>query len=183
MQIKNSIIFGFMMLCCLGSGSAIAQNAQDSFPMAWIGEWTGELIIYNGAGEQQRTQMNLNILPIDTSDNYTWEIIYGGGADQRPYELVAVDAKKGHYQVDEKNSIVLDLYHFAGKLYSRFEVMGNLLLVTYEKLGDEIIFEVVTGKEDAPVMTGGEKIEGNEIPQVASYPIAVRQIARLTKKY
>lgn len=172
-----------MMLCYWGNTPTIAQNGPYNFPITWIGEWTGELVIFSSTGEQQRTQMNLNIQPIDTSDHYTWEIIYGEGADQRPYELITIDAQKGHYQVDEKNSIVLDLYHFAGKLCSRFEVMGNLLSITYEKIGNEIIFEVLSGKEDAPVITGGEKIGGNEIPKVASYPIAVRQIARLTKKY
>lgn len=171
-----------MMLCYWLSAPIIAQNGHDSFPIAWIGEWTGELLIYSGAGEQQRTQMNLNIQPIDTSDNYTWAITYGEGTDQRPYELITVDAQNGHYQVDEKNSIVLDLYHFAGKLCSRFEVMGNLLLITYEKVGNEIIFEVLSGKEDTPVITGGEKIGENEMPKVISFPIAIRQIARLAKK-
>ena len=50
-----------MMLCYWGSTPTIAQNGPYNFPITWIGEWTGELVIFSSTGEQQRTQMNLNI--------------------------------------------------------------------------------------------------------------------------
>ena len=73
--------------------------------------------------------MELHILPIDTSDAWSWTIFYGEDKvkGKRDYQLIPKDVEKGIYQVDEQNSILLDAYLFDGKLFERFEVMGCLL--------------------------------------------------------
>ncbi len=55
------------------------------------------------------------------------------------YLLLFVDSATGHYQIDEKNSIVLNAFLRGNIFTSRFSVMDNLLDCTYEKSGDEII--------------------------------------------
>ncbi len=183
MDIKNRIIFYTLLLVGLLSGPLNAQDVPPEFPASWVGEWTGDLKIFNNKGLQQTVSMKLEIAPIDSSESFTWQLVYNEGQDQRPYELQIVDAEKGHYQIDEKNSIVLDVYYLAGKLYSRFEVAGNLLLITYELQGEELIFEVISGRESDKKWSGGEEIDGNTIPKVASYAVGTRQVARLTQKY
>ena len=111
-------------------------------------------------------------------------MIYGEDKEKgkRSYELNIKDVEKGWYIIDEKNSIFLDCYLFHNKLYSRFEVMGNLLLCTYEKQGDQIIFEVISGNQEAVNTTGGEKNHGEDIPEVKAFSINVSQKAILIKE-
>ena len=181
---KNRIIICISLLYFMGIQVGNAQTNANDFPTTWLGEWTGELVIFGPEGERQRVPMSLLIENIDTSANWTWQLSYGSGdkLDQRPYELVLVDLAKGHYVIDEKNSIVLDVYHIAGKIFSRFEVMGNLLLITYEKKGEELLFEVISGRETDKKQTGGQELDGQEIPIVHSYPISIRQTASLKRK-
>ncbi len=152
-----------------------------TFPDDWEGEWVGELLIYSGNSIQQKVEMELHILPIDSSDSYAFTIIYGLDKEKgkRPYEIFAVDTIKGHYKVDEKNSIVLDEYLFGNKMVSRFEVMGNMLLSSYERTAQGILFEIFSGSTKTPTKTGGTS---DDIPEVKSYPIKIRQYAVLSKK-
>ena len=48
---------------------------------------------------------------------------------------------------DEGDGTFLIDYLFENKLYSVFETQGILLTSTYEWLGNQIIFEVTSGKE------------------------------------
>ena len=180
----NSILLILPLILVLGcQSSKVVETTVPNlkFPEDWAGNWEGQLEIHNGGGKTMDLKMGLNIAPVD-SGKYTFTILYYGknGTDERLYELLTVDARKGHYQVDEKNSIVLDDYFFMNKLYSRFEVMGNLLLVTYELRGEEMIFEVISGKmgEEHTVITGGQ----DSIPKVTSYPIQVMQRGIMKRK-
>jgi hypothetical protein len=139
------------------------------------------LTIYNNKGKAQDVPMEIHIEPTDSVNRYKMALIYGEAEKKsiRPYELVAIDAKKGHYQTDEKNTILLDDYYFSGVLYSRFEVMGNLLLTRIEKRNDKLYFEVISGEAKPINTTGGD--EANKIPDVNSYNIFVSQRAELVK--
>lgn len=151
------------------------------FPEDWLGEWKGVLQIYSGKTVKQEVEMELHILAIDSIDRHTFTIIYGKDKEKgkRPYEVFAVDTVVGHYKVDEKNDIILDEYLFGNKLVSRFEVMGNLLLSTYERTAEGIEFEILSGSMKEIAITGGTSAD---IPEVKSFPIKVRQFAKLTKK-
>ena len=159
------------------------QDADDAlFPASWAGAWAGRLEVFNPEGKLQEVPMELHIRNVDTA--YTWTIIYGEGdnADRREYLLRPDKSRFGLYEIDERNSIVLDAAYIGGKLFSRFEVSGNLLLSMAELVGDELHYEIIAGKLDARTVTGGREYEGEQIPEVRSMPVVIRQYARLRRK-
>jgi len=164
------------------TASLFAQTTTTPFPQSWAGQWKGTLEIFSPRGKEQQVPMQLRIEQAD-SLNYTWHIIYGEDEEKglRPYLLKPEDVTYGRYSIDEQNTIVLDAILISGKLYSRFEVGGNLLLSTAELKGEELHYEIISGKLDPLRITGGEKYEGEDIPEVKSYPVVVRQMAVLRR--
>jgi hypothetical protein len=160
-----------------------AQTETAEFPQSWAGHWEGTLEIFSPKGKEQDVPMQLIIEAVD-SVNYSWSIIYGADESKglRPYLLKPVDAAYGRYQIDEQNTILLDAILIAGKLYSRFEVGGNLLLSTASLEGEILHYEIISGKLDPLTVSGGAPHEGEEIPEVKSYPIVVRQVAALRRR-
>lgn len=162
-----------------------AQTDSLTFPASWSGKWIGTLEIFTAAGKQQDLPMELHILPIDTSERYTWTIIYGEDkvAGMRPYELVTVDEKKGIYTIDEKNSINMEAYLIHDKFFNRFTVMNSTLLCTNELRNDStMVWEIISGSTEAVSTTGGTVIDEEDIPPVQAFPINVMQRAILTKE-
>ena len=181
---KNIALIGVLLMASILQVNVLFAQADTlSFPTAWEGEWSGDLVISNGQGELQRIPMILRILPTD-SNRHTFTIVYGEDTAEntRPYYLQTVDASVGHYEVDEDNGIILDDFQIAGKLYSRFEVMGNLLLTTLEKQDEHLIYEIISGPLEPIRTTGDIEVEGEQIPPVGGYRITVQQRAVLSKK-
>lgn len=183
MRINKKI---FYIVGLLISGCFTSLKAQDtlSFPYAWQGIWKGGLEIYTAKGLSQSVPMELHILPTDSINRFTWTLIYGEDkeAGKRPYELVVLDAEKGIYAIDEKNSIQLEAYFLKDKFFSRFEVMGSLLLTTEQLVGEELIFEIIVGSMTPVSITGNEVINGDTIPPVQAFPLTVMQRAVLKKR-
>ena len=157
--------FYSLIFIVFSAHNLMGQNVSD-FPKSWQGIWQGDLAIYQGSGLVQQVEMELHILPIDSTDRYTWTLIYGDDkeAGKRPYELVTIDAEKGVYKIDEKNSIELEGYFFQDKFFSRFEVMGSLLLSTQQLVGETLVFEIIVGSIAPINVTGGEVVAGDTIP-------------------
>lgn len=178
--------YSFLLLGCFLATSVFSSAQTDSliFPQNWEGIWRGELIISTTIGEAQRLPMILKILP-QADGRHTYSIVYGEDTEEntRPYYLQSVTDEPGRYQVDEGNGIVLDSYLINGKLYSRFEVMGSLLLSTVEEQDGQLVYEIISGSFDPVNTTGDTKIEDEDIPPVNSYAIRVQQRAVLTKDY
>lgn len=180
---KKYLIF-FLTFCVAFSIQAQKDSLTTvAFPMSWQGTYQGDLEIFSGKGLQQTIPMELDIQPIDSSDNWTWAITYGLDKEKsrRGYELITVDSTTGQFQIDEKNSIVLDGQLMGNVFISRFEVMGNLLTSLYEKQDSTIFFTILMGKVDNKKETGGGIINGDTIPVVYSYQPGVLQKARLEK--
>lgn len=182
---KNRITsFIFALSICAFSLSAQVENKliQEEFPTSWQGDWAGELQIFNTKGLQQSLPMQLLIQPIEDSADYTFTIIYGVDIEKgtRSYVLKTIDAEKGHYLIDEQNSIEIDAYLLGGKLVQRFEVMGNLLETFIEKRGDSLIWEIFSGKMNGEV-TGDTIMNGDTIPPVQAFPMSVFQKCILTR--
>jgi len=158
-------------------------NSYD-FPDDWLGNWFGNLEIYNSQGLKQALPMSLELSTTDTLGIYTWAITYGqdSTAQKRDYQLIEIDSSKGHYLIDEKNGIFLDAYHIHNELSSIFEVMGNTLLTSYKIENDELLFSVKIFPSKVVSVSGDTIIENQEIPQVSSYQLTVNQTARLQKK-
>ncbi len=164
------------------------SHQSTEFPVAWAGEWTGELEIFRGPRLMQSIPVYFQIAPQDTSDNFTWRTIYDIGNEEKKiakdYELTTLDKEKGWYAIDEKNSIVIEAYLLDNKLVSWFEVQGTTIVSTYElRSHNELYFEILAGSSKAVSTTGGETIdEGEDIPEVLTYPLSTLQRALLRRK-
>jgi hypothetical protein len=154
--------------------------AQTSFPASFTGHWQGTLFWYQ-AGKKlpQKVKMQLIIRPADSADQYTWQIIYGDkGEDNRPYILKPVDTAKGHWQVDERNGIVLDQYFIGNRFTSAFTVQSTTIVDSYWREGKNLVAEFysLTAK---PVNTTGQGTEDS--PKVDSYATKSYQRAVLKR--
>jgi hypothetical protein len=121
--------------------------------------------------------MQLIVQPTDTANVYSWQIIYGEkGQDNRPYLLKPVDTAKGHWQIDERNGIVIDQYFTGNRFTSAFTVQSTTIVDSYWREGKTLVAEFysLTAK---PVATTGGGTE--ESPRVDSYAIKGYQKAVL----
>jgi len=170
----------FVSFLCL----SISVSSQSSFPESWIGNYEGNLEIYAVDSIAMNLKMNLDIIKTEKDSIFKWVITYDfkGKEDLRSYELKVLDKQKGHYQIDEKNSIVIDAYFRNGIFTSFFSVSEVFILATYTmKKEKAIIFEIISAKTKAISTTGGTKNEEEEIPIVNSYLVNGRQRAVLKK--
>jgi hypothetical protein len=142
--------------------------AQKHFPYPFLGHWKGDLLWYQtGKKVPQKVKMQLIIEPTDTANVYTWQIIYGNkGQDNRPYLLRPVDTAKGHWQVDERNGIMLDQYYVGNRFTSAFTVQTTTIVDSYWREGKNLVAEFysLTAK---PIATTGAGTD--ESPNVNSY--------------
>ena len=158
--------------------------SQDNFPDSWVGNYKGKLEIYAVDSVALQLKMELNIQKTSIDSLYNWTIIYDfkGQKDIRPYELKRVNTKKGIYQIDEKNSIVIDAFYRNKIFTSFFEVMDTFIIATYTKISDDaIVFEIISAKSKAISTTGSTTLDEEDIPQVKTYPVDGRQRAILHK--
>ncbi len=174
-----SLIFGNFLL--------FSQNPPlktNDFPQSWVGNWKGELKIYNSTGLKQSLEMELQIHPIEGTENFDWFLIYGPDKveGKRAYTLKPVDKEFGVWLVDENNGIGLECYLFQNKLYSTYLVGGNMITVTNEVNEEEMIFEIHVGSDEPVSITGGKEIDGEEIPEVKTFPVKGRQYAVLRRE-
>jgi hypothetical protein len=155
------------LTCCFFLAITVT-SAQQRFPQNFIGHWQGNLLWYQaGKGDPQKVKMQLIIRPTDTANVYTWQIIYGEkGEDNRPYLLKPVDAAKGHWQVDERNGIILDQYFIGNRFTSAFTVQSTTIVDSYWREGDNLVAEFY-GLTAKPVATTGAGTD--ESPRVDSY--------------
>lgn len=136
----------------------MSGKGQVHFPEKCLGTWEGMLMIYQQGQLRDSVKVIFTIAKTDEPDRWTWkkEYISEKFPLVKDYQLVLKDAEKGQYVTDEGNDILLTDYLFGDKLYSAFETEGILLTSTYELRGEELIFEVTSGKkltEDQEVNT------------------------------
>jgi hypothetical protein len=80
----------------------------------------------------------------------------------KDYSLRVIDIQKGTYITDEGDGVELMNYTFGNKMFSNFETAGILLSSSYEWIGNDIIFEIASGK----------KIESNSVnTEVTNYSV------------
>lgn len=168
-----------LTLCCFLL--FITAIAQQDFPASFLGHWQGELLWYKqGAKEPQKVPMQLIIQPSDSAGQYTWQIIYGESKqDNRPYILKPVDTAKGHWIIDERNSIILDQYWLGNKFTSAFTVGNNTIVDSYWIENGSLMVEFFSISSKPVNTTGGKE---KEIPLVDSYGVRGYQKAVLRKK-
>ena len=152
------------------------------FPDEYLGRWGGTLVIYNGEGIAQEVPMQLHLEPVDDT-TYTYTIIYGENIEEgtRPYLLKEVDRERGHWYIDEQNTILLDGYYLGGVFYEPFSVMSSTLTAMLEKRGDQLLYGITAGPREPVRTTGDQVYEGDTIPAVDSYRLNVYQRAVLDR--
>lgn len=165
----------------LGSLPVLANAQSPSFPKDFTGNWKGELQWFKtGNPLPQKVSMELRIQPADSSNKYTWNLIYGSATqDNRPYFLLPKDSSGIHWVVDENNGIVLDQYWVGNKLCGMFTVMNATIISKYWLEGEELVMEMLTIRAK-PLSTTGKGTE--ESPAVDSYSVSGLQVARLRRQ-
>lgn len=124
--------------------------------------------------------MQLIVLPTDSANTYTWQIVYGDkGEDNRPYLLKPVDTAKGHWRIDERNGIVLDQYFVGNRFTSAFTVQNATIVDSYWREGEKLMVEFYS-YASKPVATTGNGTEDS--PKVESYAVKGFQQAVLVRK-
>ena len=164
-----------VLSCCFFLSTIIAFS-QGTFPGSFIGHWKGTLEWFQqGKTLPQKVKMQLVIQPADSANTYTWQIVYGDkGEDNRPYILRPVDTAKDHWQIDERNGIILDQYFIANRFTSAFTVQTTTIVNSYWREGEKLIIEFY-GLTAKPVSTSGEGTDNS--PKVDSYGIKSYQRA------
>lgn len=158
-----------------------AANKSTILPAQWLGRWESDVQNQTAGGTNQTFRMSLEIQPTDSAGQLSWTITYDGaqGKSERPYRLVAVDAAKGQFIIDEQNGIRLDAVLLDNCLSSHFVVGGQRLWSTYRlqstEAGPEIQFELMTADDTAVTKSGGK----DGVPEVTSLKTHSRQVATL----
>jgi photosystem II stability/assembly factor-like uncharacterized protein len=164
------------------AGQSAAAEAQ-MFPSAWAGRWKGEVKVHGVEGQTPAFTMERVIGAGTSAGRWQWTIIYDGaaGRQERAYELIADDAARGLYTVDEKNGIKLPARFIDGVLYSTFEVQGNRISMREElqKPGtadERLLVELQTHTAESAVKSGG-----GEVPEVLGWTPSNVQKASLVR--
>lgn len=162
---KNSMLI-IWLLCC-----GFTLQGQEQF----LGQYTGELMIFNSNGTQQ-IPMEFHFLETDDPDRFDYVLIYNN--QPRNYTLIAQDKANGRYVLDENNGITLPTTYKDGVFYSFFEVEGSLLTsrIAFKSEGAE--FEIVFSNTGDKTTTGGQN---QDTPTVIGYPVSGVQKATLSR--
>ena len=148
--------------------------------LSFIGHWEGTLHWYKaGSSQLEKVKMQLIIKPADSANTYTWQIIYGvKGEDNRPYILKPVDTAKGHWQIDERNGIIIDQYFVGNRFTSAFTVQTTTIVDSYWREGNNLIAEFHSLSAKSVSTTGNGT---DESPKVESFGVKSYQRAVLKR--
>lgn len=139
------------LICILLFNLALwnATQAQNSFTDGCLGTWKGTMYIYSKGILKDSVPVRLTVAKTASPDAWTWKTEYLSTKLPmvKDYMLRLKDAATNKYVTDEGGGIELTDYLFGNKLYSVFETNGVLLTSTYELRGNDLIFEVTSGKK------------------------------------
>ncbi|KYP15676.1 hypothetical protein [Flavihumibacter sp. CACIAM 22H1] len=176
--IKTPILSALLLVVFVQYGTA-QEAGKASFPKSWVGKWKGALTWHQGLQERPGVMMELHILPADSTDHYSWRIVYGTAQkDNRPYLLKPFNKERGHWLIDERNSIVLDQFLIGDRFCGTFTVEGNTILNSYQLSGDSLLVEFYNFQEKPIVITGGGD---TTTPKIKTYGMRSHQRAVLRR--
>lgn len=145
-----------------------------TFPKDFFGVYKGKLKINNMKGSQE-IDMEYHLLKTDSVGKYAYKLVYNG--QPRDYFLIEKDKKKGIYEVDENNGIILPTFLNDNTLHSFFEVQGNFLSSRAKFYDNKVDFEILF-----TALKNKEKSGGGDFPEVFGHPISTFQKATLVKQ-
>jgi len=125
--------------------------AQTYFGDRCLGTWAGTMYIYQHGHLRDSVAVRLTVSKTDKPDSWSWKTEYL--SEKMPvtkdYVLRLKDASKNLYVTDEGGGLELTDYLVGNKLYSVFETQGVMLTSSYELMGNELVFEVTSGKKES----------------------------------
>lgn len=135
----------------LGMGMALSLTgiAQDLFPEKCLGRWAGMMYIYQHGHVRDSVPVRFTVKAL-TAESWTWKTEYLSTKMPmtKDYVLRLKDRDKKLFVTDEGGGLELTDYQTGNKLYSVFETGGIMLTASYEWQGDQLIFEVTSGKKE-----------------------------------
>lgn len=157
------------------------------FPEAWLGTYKGDLHIMGTNKVVQRIPMQLSLTDLDSAGCVDWDLRYRISSDNediRRYILLPEAPEKGHYLLDERNSIQLKIQFYYDELVSIFEVADAQLTVRYQKINNrQILFTVHSSNLTRVLESGNDTTAAGEyISPARSYQVVGVQRAILTKE-
>ena len=125
------------------------QNQSLSFPERCLGTWVGMMKIYRHNALVDSVKVRFTSAITEKKGVYTWRTEYLSPTTPvtKNYQLKINDLSKGLYTLDEGDGLELPAYQINNKLYNLFKVGETWITATNEIRGDELIFEVASGKE------------------------------------
>ena len=146
---KTRFLFAALTLLLL------APSASAQLETRWIGDWKGMMYMYKLGRIVDSVSVTLTVKPSAKQGSYIWRTEYHSAIHPlvKDYTVRTIDAAKGMYVTDEGDGVELTSYLVGNKMYSIFEVQNTMLTATYELTGNELMFEVTSGKKEPP--TGG----------------------------
>jgi len=123
--------------------------AQPHFASTCEGKWEGIMYLYARGQLKDSVPVELLVQKTSIPGTWIWKTNYLSSSYpmEKNYQLVLTDSVSQSYLTDEGDGVVLWNYLFNNKLYSVFEVQGVTLTSSYEVNGDQLIFEVTSGKK------------------------------------
>jgi hypothetical protein len=124
-------------------------QAQESFADKCLGKWEGVMHIYGKGQLRDSVPVQLFVEKTMLPNTWIWKTKYLSKTNpmEKNYKLILKDAATQAYVTDEGDGIELADYCFNNKLYGVFETHEVMLTSSYELLGNQLIFEVTSGKK------------------------------------
>jgi hypothetical protein len=124
-------------------------KAQVAFGDKCIGNWEGTMYLYGKGQLRDSVPVQLSVQKTASPNIWSWKTSYLSKTQPmvKDYKLVLKDAVTKSYETDEGDGVILKDYLFQNKLYNLFETQGIFLTSSYELIGDQLIFEVSSGKK------------------------------------
>ncbi|MEM8889071.1 MAG: hypothetical protein AAGD28_13890 [Bacteroidota bacterium] len=161
----SSLLFFFIL--------SLGLYAQESFPERCEGLWEGTMYISAKGQIRDSVGIIFTVEKMDGEDAWVWRTQYLSEKFPmtKDYILRLHDKENQVYLTDEGDDIVLYDYLFGNKLYSVFETGGFLLTASYELRGEELIFEVTSGK-----------VQEEKVKDISNYTVSNVQRVVLRRK-
>ncbi len=145
-SVEKLIIISFIIIfSCIYTN----VNAQESFADKCVGKWEGIMYIYRKGQLRDSVSVQLIVQKTTNPDTWIWKTNYLSKTNpmEKNYTLVLKDAATQTYLTDEGDGVELWDYYFNNKLYSVFETHDVMLTSSYELQGNQLVFEVTSGKK------------------------------------
>lgn len=131
------------------SSTCMNLYAQESFAAKCEGKWKGTMYMYGKGQIRDSVPVELFVQKTSLPHTWVWKTNYLSNKNpmEKNYKLELKDTASQTYLIDEGDGIELWSYYFNNKLYSVFETHDIMLTSSYELQGNELIFEVTSGKK------------------------------------